>query len=275
MPSVVRDGVRLHYNDTGGSGPCVVMTHGFGSGSSQFDPQVKDPAFSAFRVITWDLRAHAKSDSPDDPSQYSKDGQVRDLKAVLDAAGVKRAVFLGHSMGAYDTLLFHRCHPEYVRALVLCSSGPGFAKDKARLGWNERAEQMAARYDEKGLDGLVGADKKRGHRSAKGLALAARGFNAQRSDDPVYQRFSDGPFVVAKTLGSISVPTLVVLGERDKTFTAGSQMMAKKIPTARPLVVIPGAGHMVNESKASAGLFNEAVSAFLASLPPDQPRAKL
>eukprot|EP01062_Namystynia_karyoxenos_P019413 TRINITY_DN17315_c0_g1_i2.p4 TRINITY_DN17315_c0_g1~~TRINITY_DN17315_c0_g1_i2.p4 ORF type:complete len:132 (+),score=41.19 TRINITY_DN17315_c0_g1_i2:431-826(+) len=128
---------------------------------------------------------------------------------------------------------------------------------------------MAEGYETKGLSALVGADKRRGHRSAQGLALAARGANSQREEDPLYRRFSEGPLVVAKSLGKVRVPTLVLVGERDKAFAAGSQVLAQKIPTARPLLVLPGAGHMVNESPASAPAFNAAIAEFVSSLPPD------
>jgi hypothetical protein len=62
---------------------------------------------SDFRLIRWDMRGHARSSSPDDARAYSKQAQVDDMNAILDTCGVSRAVFVGHSMGAYDTLLYY------------------------------------------------------------------------------------------------------------------------------------------------------------------------
>ena len=70
-------------------------------------------------MIRWDMRGHARSDSPDDPSLYGKHHQVADMKALLDHCGgapspsssSPRAVLVGHSMGAYDHMLFHLVHP--------------------------------------------------------------------------------------------------------------------------------------------------------------------
>merc|ERR1719336_2470400 len=121
---------------------------------------------SDFRIIRWDMRGHAQSESPDDAAQYSKQHQVDDMAAVLDACGVQQAVFLGHSMGAYDNMLFYHSSPEYakrMKALIIFGSGPGFAKASAREAWNKNADKLANNYAEKGLDALMGSDREKGH----------------------------------------------------------------------------------------------------------------
>ena len=74
---------------------------------------------SVFRLIRWDMRGHARSSSPDDARAYSKQAQVDDMNAILDTCGVSRAVFVGHSMGAYDTLLY------YMSSAVRCAHSNG------------------------------------------------------------------------------------------------------------------------------------------------------
>jgi pimeloyl-ACP methyl ester carboxylesterase len=90
------------------------------------------------------------------------------------------------------------------------------------------------------------------HRSAQGLAHAARGMLAQQ-DSQVIDR-----------LGSIRVPTLVIVGDQDQPFVAPSEYMAKKIAGAR-LAVIPGAGHSSNLDQPDA--FNRIFVEFLDALP--------
>ena len=89
------------------------------------------------------------------------------------------------------------------------------------------------------------------HRSAEGLARAARGTLAQFDSQ------------VAESLPSIRVPTLVLAGERDEPFLAATDYMAAKIPNATK-VLIAGAGHAANIEQPQA--FNREVHSFLSKL---------
>ena len=90
------------------------------------------------------------------------------------------------------------------------------------------------------------------HRSAQGLAHAARGMLAQFDSR------------VIDSLADISVPTLVIVGELDEPFRGASDYMSAKIPGAR-LELIAGAGHAANIDNPDA--FNRVLIDFLASLP--------
>ena len=141
----------------------------------------------------------------------------------------------GHSLGGYLSLAFHLAHPERVKALVLIDTGPGYRSPDGRAQWNRMVEGYADDLDERGLDALAGSGELLAsvHRGASGLVLAARRVLTQ----------SDAS--VVDSLPSIAVPVLVIVGENDKPFLAGSSYMADKIPDAT-LVVIPGAGHAPN-----------------------------
>ena len=224
------DTVHVHH-EVVGSGPAILLTHGFAASSHMYAATVADLS-SDYRTITWDIRGHGKSDASTDPADYSVAASLDDMAAILDSAGAARAVLVGHSLGGYLSLEFALAHPERVDGLVLLDTGPGFRKDEGRARWNEMAEGYATDLDERGLNGLpASAELDTGvHRSAVGLALAARGILRQR----------DGH--VLEALPTIATPTLVVVGEHDAPFLAGSGYMAAKIPGAR-LVTIAGAGH--------------------------------
>jgi pimeloyl-ACP methyl ester carboxylesterase len=241
-------GVHVHH-EIAGSGPAILLTHGFAASSHMYAATVADLS-ADHTVITWDIRGHGRSDSPDDPAEYSVAASLGDMAAMLDAAGADRAVLVGHSLGGYLSLEFTLAHPERVDGLVLVDTGPGFRKDEGRQRWNEMAEGYATDLEERGLDGLpASAELDAGvHRSAEGLALAARGILRQR----------DGH--VLEALPSIVAPTLVVVGEHDAPFLAGSGYMAAKIPGAR-LVTIAGAGHAPPVTNPDE--FTAAVRAFL------------
>src|SRR5262245_39057609 len=168
-------GVHVH-NEVSGTGPAILFTHGFAASSHMYAATVADLS-SDHTTITWDLRGHGKSDSPADPAEYSVERSLEDMAGILDAAGGGRAVLIGHSLGGYLSLEFVIAYPERVDGLVHVGTGPGYRKDDARALWNEMAERYAADLDERGLDGLPpSAELDAGvHRSAEGLALAARG----------------------------------------------------------------------------------------------------
>jgi pimeloyl-ACP methyl ester carboxylesterase len=233
MNTIDRDGVRIAYDvDGAGAGVPVLLSHGFASSAHMYGSTVAALAPER-QCIRWDLRGHGRSDYPTDAALYSADLAVGDMLAVLDAAGVARAVLVGHSLGGYLSLAFHRRHPDRVAGLVLVDTGPGYRKDDARSGWNDMCETYARNLDERGLDGMpAGAEELRSdvHRSADGLAHAARGILRQHDA------------AVLEHLPAIDVPTLVIVGSRDQPFLAGSSYMAHKIPHA-DLVVVDGAAH--------------------------------
>lgn len=71
------------------------------------------------RMLFWDYRGHARSDIPVELKSITMENHARDLAAVMDAAGMDRAVLLGHSMGVMVLLEFYRLFPQRVQALVL------------------------------------------------------------------------------------------------------------------------------------------------------------
>jgi len=230
---MMRDGVHVHYQ-VAGTGPAVLLSHGFGASSHMFEPN-RAAISTDHTLITWDQRGHGRSDSPADPGAYSTALAVDDMAAILDAAGAERAIVGGHSLGGYLSLAFHLAHPDRVAALVLIDTGPGYRSDEGRAKWNGMAETYASDLDQRGLAALGGSGEVQAtvHRDATGLAHAARRVLTQ----------SDAS--VVDSLPAIAVPVLIIVGERDKPFLAGSSYMADKIAGAE-LVVVPGAGHAPN-----------------------------
>lgn len=252
MPHLDRDGVQIYFEDHG-SGTPLLLSHGYTATSQMWEGQVA--AFSdRYRLITWDMRGHGRSDSPDDLAQYSEDLTVADMAALLDHCEIDKAFIGGLSLGGYMTLAFYRCHAERAKALLLFDTGPGYKNDEARNGWNQHAERRAADLEERGFAALnsspeVAASR---HRGAQGLALAARGMLVQRNAK------------VMEMLPTIRVPTLVLVGADDTPFLAATNYMAMKIPDATK-AIIPNAGHASNIDQPEA--FNDAVSRFLGGIP--------
>jgi len=243
------DGVCIAYETYGsGGGATLLLSHGFGSAQKIWASNVNSLA-TGRRCVTWDMRGHGRSDSPAAQEAYSAAACVADIAALLDAVGADKAVIGGLSLGGYMSLAFYIAHPERVSALVLADTGPGFRNDEARQRWNERAYAQADRLERDGLAAL-GNDRWL-HRSADGVARAARGMLAQR----------DGSVIEA--LPRVSVPTLVIVGADDAPFMGAANYMAAKIPNAT-LAVIEHAGHVSNVDRPN--VFNARVRGFLATI---------
>ena len=252
MPTINRDGVSIYY-EVHGSGPPLLLTHGYSSTSGMWQGQIA--ALSKHhKLVLWDMRGHGQSGYPEDTSAYSEALTVADMAALLDAVGAEQAIVGGLSLGGYMSLAFYRAHPERVRALLIIDTGPGFKKDEAREVWNKRAHDTGDRFEREGLEVLKSASRERSsvtHRDASGLARAARGMLTQRDAR------------VIESLPDIKVPSLIVVGADDTPFLAASDYMAAKIPGAQK-VVIPAAGHAVNIDQPQA--FIDAVLPFLDGL---------
>ncbi len=251
MPVVELNGIHINYEEHGRpDGAPILLTHAYAATLQMWNPQFE--ALSDYRVIGWDMRGHGGTDSPPTQDAYTEKLTVADMAGLLRHLGAERAVIGGLSLGGYISLEFQLAHPEMVRALVLCNTGPGYRKDEARAGWNDFSVGYAKRFEERGLDGLgrgIEIEATRQYqRSAQGLAFAGRGILTQRDAN------------VMLNLEKIDVPTLIILGADDERYKAGGDYMAAKIPNARK-VVIEKAGHAVNLYQPEQ--FNTAVLAFL------------
>ena len=97
MAYLTRDGVNVYYEDHG-SGPPVLLSHGYSATSQMWTGQVaalKDK----YRVITWDMRGHGQTDSPEDQALYSEEQTCADMAAILRELGIAQAVIGGLRLG--------------------------------------------------------------------------------------------------------------------------------------------------------------------------------
>jgi pimeloyl-ACP methyl ester carboxylesterase len=251
MAFLDRAGTRIYYEVTGplNDRPPLLLSHGYSASSQMWKRNL--PALAADRrVITWDIRGHGQSDSPEDLALYSEALSVEDMAALLDMAEARRAVVGGLSLGGYLSLAFYVRYADRVAALVLCDTGPGYRRDAARADWNDRADRIAANFEQHGLDALSTSPEVTAspHASPTGLALAARGILAQRDAR------------VMDALATIQVPTLVLVGANDTPYLAAADVMAAKIPGASK-VVLDDAGHAANIDQPEA--FDRALLDFL------------
>lgn len=256
---------RLHV-EVDGAGPTVVLAHGFGGSARNFGPQMR-ALKGRYRVVRYDALGHARSEAPTDPAAYTPATYVGDMGRVLDDVGADVAVVGGLSMGAGIALRFAVAEPARVRGLVLCAF-PAGADDPG--GFAAKALRFAERIERDGLE-AAGEDYVWGpgtrldrsavtfvrqgflEHPAHGLALALRGVIA--AQPPVE--------AMRASLEGVRVPTLILVGSDDGPSRHASEALVRVLPNAR-LVVVPGAGHVVNLQKPDE--VSEAMGEFLDGL---------
>ncbi len=152
---VERAGVRLAVEDEGEGIP-VVLLHGLTATRRYVVMGSRALVRSGHRVISYDARGHGRSSPAPDPGAYGYGDLGRDLEAVLDTLGVRRAVLAGASMGAHTALWLALQAPERVGGLVVITPAydPDTNDDRARLA---RWDALARGLREGGIDGFLDA----------------------------------------------------------------------------------------------------------------------
>jgi pimeloyl-ACP methyl ester carboxylesterase len=261
--SASNEPVALHV-ERRGSGPPLVLAHGFGGSARNFRPQAR--AFAAERtVVLYDARGHARSAAPEDAGAYDEAALVGDLARVVEQAGAP-AVVGGLSLGAYTALRLALARPVLASGLVLASFPAGTAAQ------HEWARAFAEAIDAEGLD-AAGARYAWGERArfdARAAALIRSGFLEHRPHAlaallrNVLAKIPT-PDELAGELAGVAVPVLLIAGALDRNAVGACERLAALLPRAE-LVIVPDAGHVVNLEAPAP--FNEALGRFFGALTP-------
>ncbi|MBE0659871.1 MAG: alpha/beta hydrolase [Bryobacteraceae bacterium] len=120
---VTANGIRLHYLDWGGTGPALILIHGFRANPHFFDDLA--PAFKGrFRVIAYARRGHGESEAS---GPYDLATLTVDLRGLMDALGIDKAHLAGHSMGGNEITSMAGAHPGRVGRIVYLDSAYDWA----------------------------------------------------------------------------------------------------------------------------------------------------
>jgi len=118
MNQILYKNTKISYSDTG-KGNAIVLLHGFLENQTMWLDLV--PALSKkFRVITLDLLGHGESGCLGYVHSMEDNAEV--VRTVLSKVGIRKAIFVGHSMGGYVALAYAEMYPDKVKGLVLMNS---------------------------------------------------------------------------------------------------------------------------------------------------------
>ncbi len=247
--------VRIHYRILG-EGPPLVMLHGMGSSSVDWFP-VTPMLADRHQLILIDLRGHGLSSLPRS-RDYSVVSMAEDVWAVLDHLGLERTAMLGLSLGGCVTIQSAILHPSRLEKMVLVNT---FARLRGS-GVGDIWSKM-----KRGIIAMQGMDKL-AHYVAASLfsdpeiqAIAEE--RLRRNDVKAIMRTMLGlsRLNLLKELPNITAPTLVLIGDRDKTVPRRcAEELVAGIPNAQ-LMEVADAGHALPFDQPEA--FIEHVLAFL------------
>jgi pimeloyl-ACP methyl ester carboxylesterase len=240
--------------DIRGKGPAVVLITGSNLDRRMWDTEADWLSYT-HTVVRYDLRAHGQSATAVEPFSH-----LGDLIAVMDELKVDKASLVGLSAGSSIAVDAALEHPERVERLVL--AGPGFSGYMSKVRPAFATEVMAA---------LKAAD----YQKAGEVLLKTSVFAAPPEAQPLVRRmvlendrlWKVNPSLMkapgrpaADRLESIKAPALVLVGEQDEFQMEPAQILARRIPDSR-LVIIVNGGHLLNLT--SPRSFQSAIEEFL------------
>jgi pimeloyl-ACP methyl ester carboxylesterase len=266
----------MNYEDVG-DGPVLLLVHGFPLDRTMWTHQI-DAFKSDHRLIVPDLRGHGQSEAPRGP--YRMDQMADDLRALLAELEIEQVVLAGLSMGGYIALAFWRIYPHLIRGLLLSDTRAAADTAEGRQNRYAMIEQVEAEGTESIVEGMLPkmlspatleneqkivlhTRRMMTNTPPAGVVGALQGM-ARRPDS-------------TPTLATITVPTLILVGEDDAiTPPAEAEAMRASIRAPRhgrtarhvpdvTLARIPDAGHLAPLENPAA--VNQALRDFLASLP--------
>ena len=222
--------IQLHYIDQGQGQPLILL-HGNGESCNYFEHQIS--CFSEnYRVIAIDTRGHGQS--PRGQSSFTIKQFAEDLNDFMDEKGMEKAILLGFSDGGNIALTFALKYPDRVEKMVV---------DGANLFPS-------------GVKPLYQWPIEIGYRIAK---LFAKKSEKAKQNAEMLGLMVNEPHIEPSKLASLTMPVLVVAGNKDMIKESHTRLIYKSLPNAQ-LTILEG-DHFVANKNPDA--FNQVVSEFL------------
>ena len=250
------NGTELYYELSGKEGaPWLILSHSLACTVRMWDPQVA--AFKdKYRILNYDMRGHGASAAPAGP--YSFDMLADDVLGLMKALGIKRATFMGLSIGGMIGQTLALKQPGAFDRMVLADTGHTQTPEMIKQ-WDERIRTAQTQ----GMKALVPSTMERWFTPAFRERPEAKKIAELIAATPVngYIGCSQAIMKLSTTarLKDIRLPVLAITGEADGA-AAATRYVGENVPGAK-FVSIAQAAHIANVEQ--AGKFNQALRDFL------------
>jgi pimeloyl-ACP methyl ester carboxylesterase len=248
----------------------LVFLHGIGGGKQGFQSSVNYFAEQGFRALAWDMPGYGDSQAS---TKLSFESLAASLEAMLDAAKVERAVLVGHSMGGMVALQAWTHCPLRIAGMVIAASSPAFghpdgdfqkqfvAQRLAPLDAGKTMTQVADRLIPTMVAPQALLEGAKLAQYPAGLALAHACMSAVPPNTYRAAIHALVKFEQRAALSTVTVPTLCLAGEYDKTAPPEVlRRMAQKMEGAE-YECISGVGHLMSFEQEAP--FHEAILNFV------------
>jgi non-heme chloroperoxidase len=265
------DAVRLHIEDSGGSGRPVVLIHGWPLSAQAWEPQVSALREAGYRVVAYDRRGFGRSDKP--ASGYGYDTLADDLQRVMDQCNLQDVTLVGFSMGGGEVARYVSRHGESrLHSMVFAAAVPpclmkSTDNPDGPLTPEKAQEKSAAFEQDRGAyfeqfttaffsaDGVLQVTEAQ---RREVIVLCEQ--SAQHAALACMDSFATTDF--REDLKKITAPVLVIHGGSDAIVPfEGSGQRTHRAVLHSQLIKVNGAPHGLNLSHARA--FNDALLTFL------------
>jgi 3-oxoadipate enol-lactonase len=261
MPATTLGNIQLHYS-VSGSGPDVVLLHGWLSSLRMWDATAAALAAAGRRCWALDLPGFGQSPAPVDGC-YSIEAYAALVAAFCAGQGIQRAAVVGHSLGSAIALTLALDQPELVERVVTVSAVPrGRVGPPVGLVSRLRLGRVLAPAARRAWPALSWAESLAAPHLPR--RLARRAHDMARADAGAVMAALRAllHYDLSARLPELQRPVLLVHGARDRIVPpAESQFAAARIPGAR-LVLLPAAHSPVEEQPAE---FQRVLLGFLGS----------
>jgi pimeloyl-ACP methyl ester carboxylesterase len=250
---VQRPGAVIHFLDTDGPGPAVVLLHGLAGYGAEWQATIEHLA-SSWRVLALDQRGHGRSTRS--PGDLSRNAYADDVIAVLEATGVTEPVVLiGQSMGAHTAMWAATRAPGRIGRLVMIEGDVGGGGEVALAELRAALEGWPVPFA--GRDAAItyfGGESEVSRAWVAGLEARPDGLWPRWDLEVMVQTMEPVMLEEAWPIWeSVTQPTLIALGERGIIDGGRVRRMRELRPETR-LVTIPDAGHDVHLDQTAAWL---------------------
>jgi pimeloyl-ACP methyl ester carboxylesterase len=248
----VLPGTRLWYQDSGGAGEAVVLLHAWTGSYASWAYQQGPLAAAGYRVISYSMRGHHKSDAVDPQAPGSATG---DLRALLDYLGISRAHVVGTAAGALPAIDFGLSYPARALSLTLSSSIMGISDPDVLA--------TGSRMFPKGVYNVSHAFSELGPSYRAGYPDGVAAWEALEKiawqGGTVHQPM-DNVITLAR-MRTIRAPMMLITGDADLMMPPSRlRDVARRVPGCE-IVLVAEAGHSLHWEQPEA--FNKALLDFL------------